>query len=217
MPSLGFYNLGVFFTILAPVILALSILLAAAISGQSLIGFIYIMGLIMLYIPIWPMVARLMRVPLPEGARPALCALFNVPKMENAYASPAFYIMLHAYTLIYIMWPTFWSAGTIPSTGMIFMIVMAFLMAFTVYVRSCLLKCIPTEPIKLLIAVGIALLVGGIWGAIIGEVSKKTNGQGWSFNVSSGIQSNKLKCDKADERNMRCTVSKDNISLGTVS
>ena len=105
MPTPTPKNLTIFFVILAPPILAMAILLAAAMSGQAAVGLIYIFGLLVLYFAIWPIASSFLDIGYPVGHRAAVCSMFNMhPFINNAYSAPAYYIMIYCYTLFYMCW-----------------------------------------------------------------------------------------------------------------
>ena len=87
MPTPTPKNLTIFFTILAPPILAMAILLAAAMSGQAAVGLIYAFGLLVLYFAIWPAASAFLDIGYPVGHRAAVCSMFNMhPFINNAYS-----------------------------------------------------------------------------------------------------------------------------------
>ena len=218
MPAPTLYNYMVFFVILAPPILAMSILSAAALSGQAWVGLIYIFGLLFLYFPIWPMVSSMIGEYLPsgkDGAKVALCTLFNTPFINNAWASPALYIMIYFYTFWYVMWPTIGLGESWNTTKYIFVIGISILMALTLHVRYCVIKCLPQEPAKLLIAIITAFLIGTGWGIFGASAAENALPDGaWSFPPAAGPD--RQTCTKPDGEDMVCTISKDGQPIGTL-
>ena len=212
MPAPTLYNQAVLFTIYAPTILAISLLLAASMSGQTWVGFLYILGLLLLYFPIWPMVSSLFSgwedFRVPNDAKVALCSiLFHSPLSNNAYAAPAFYMTIYAYTFVYVLWSTFESGTTLRGNPLIFLFSMVGLIAFTIFVRYCLLKCLPQNIGFAILAIAAGLILGGGWGIILALITKQLTGNYWLFASTANIKSNRMTCEKPEsDKDMVCTI-----------
>jgi len=221
MPTPTPKNLIIFFTIVAPPILAMALLLAAAMTGQSALGIVYILGISFLYFAIWPVASAAIQISLPEGSKAAVCGMFNMhPFFNNAYAAPAYNIMIYFYTLFFFLVPT-WGVlqeGSAPgNVKLIFTIFMSALIAFTVWVRTCVLKCLPQEFGKWIVSILTGFGLGAAWGTLLAVICKTafTNG-GWSFSpYPTGKDSNRLQCQRPTG-NYVCTVSKDGQKVGTL-
>ena len=219
MPAPTLYNLAVFFTIFAPPILAMTLLMAATMSGQTAVGFLYIIGYIFIYAIIWPLTSHLFKIPLPIGSRAALCTIFNMPFYNNAWAAPAFYMMIYAYSFMYVLFPNWTNKTAVggKSPKLFFIIIMSTLMVFTIYVRGCVLKCLPTHIGWLITSVFLGLAVGAVWGILMAIAAKSfISTGGWSFSSYPGQESNRLKCSQPTTKSQVCTILKDGIPVGTL-
>ena len=212
MPAPTLRNQAILFTIYAPSILAMSLLLAATMSGQTWVGLIYIFGLFILNCAVWPLVSSLFSnwsdFKTPDNAKVALCSiLFHMPLVNNAYAAPAFYMTIYAYTFLYVLYSSFVSGTTLKGNQLIFVLSMVGLMAFTIYVRYCLLKCLPQGIGPAIIAIMVGLILGGLWGLAFAIIAHKMTGNSWFFASTANIKSSRLKCDKPEsDKDMVCTI-----------
>ena len=217
MPSPHPWNIAVFFTILAPPIIAMGLLFASAMSGQPIAGIVYVFGLLFIYAVLWPMFSSMMKMRVPAGYKPALCNIFTIHPMVNTlYSAPAYYIMIYVYTFFYVMFPSFLEHKTLGPVELIFVSFMCILIVLTLVVRTCVLHCLPQDLVNFSISVASGSIIGLAWGIILSlVVTSISKNAAWSFSAVQ-CESNKMSCTRPTDQDYVCTVTKDGKNLGTL-
>ena len=216
-----FTQVGVLYAIFAPFIIIVSILISSFISGQPIVGLIYLVGIFVTAVIFWPLAANILQQKMNlDKATVGLCSMFNYPINESVYVSPAFNTMIYAYTIFFMAWPTITNQGVAPpplAAGIIYFI-LAFTIIFNIYVRGRVLCCLPQSMGHAIGAILSGVMLGCFGAIIFGQLSIWGGGSktGWQFASFTGDPSNKLACQKPTGGNYQCKVYK-NGTPSTVS
>ena len=219
----SFSQVGILYTIFAPFIIIFSILISSAISGQPIVGLIYLVGIFVTTVILWPPIAYFIGQKIDfDFAKPGLCSMFNYPINDSIYVSPAFNTMIYAFTIAFMSFPQFSGQGLPPpplAAGNPIYFLLIFTMLINLYVRGRVLCCLPQTAGAAFAAITSGIVIGVLSGGLFSQLSifGGGSGNGWQFASFTGDASNKLACQKPQPgQGYKCQVFKNGTPVGAL-
>ena len=166
-----------------------------SIINSNIKGFIYFLGLIIVYI-----IITLFQGSVPDNQKETICNIFD----SYHYVHPSFISALYAYTILFMMTPMF-IYGVLNIPLIIILLVFSVIDVVVRFYFGC------TNPI----AVGIGCLIGGGIGVIWAYALKQSGNK--SLLYYDDLISDKKSCTRPTNEQFKCSVYKNGELLNTLN